>query len=62
VGRANDREIGIGDDKHGVACQVDTFDIMAYTIVRQRLREPEAAVFRVEREQMGEQLWTLVRV
>jgi hypothetical protein len=62
VGRANDRETGISDDKDGVACQVDTFDIMAYTIVRQRVREPETAIFRVEGKQMDEQLWTFVRV
>jgi hypothetical protein len=33
VSRANDREIGISDDKDSIACQVDTFDIMTYTIV-----------------------------
>jgi hypothetical protein len=33
VGRANNREIDISDDKDGATCQVDTFDVVAYTII-----------------------------
>jgi hypothetical protein len=33
VGRANDFEIDAGDDKDGATRQVDTFDVVAYTII-----------------------------
>ena len=62
VGRSNNRKIGIVGDEDGIARQIDLLNIMAYTIVRQRVPEPETAVFRAEGEQMREQFPALVRV
>ena len=45
VGRANNREIDVSRDKDSVALEVDTFHIMPSAVVRQRVREPEAAIF-----------------
>jgi hypothetical protein len=33
VGRTNDFEIDASDNEDGATCQVDTFDVVAYTII-----------------------------